>query len=60
MWKNLGTVFESRGEYVNTYLDEVLPVSMEIDADRDGEAKCYGKLGILFLFLGEYVMAKEG
>ena len=57
---NLGTVFQSLGEYVKAdeYLQKALVITKEI-GDKTNEASCYGNLGNVFQSLGEYVKAEE-
>ena len=57
---NLGTVFQSLGEYVKAeeYLQKALVIRKEI-GDKQGVAASYGDLGTLFKSLGEYVKAEE-
>ena len=59
-YANLGTVFQSRGEYVNgeEYLRKALQINREI-GDKHGEAACYTDLGTVFHCLGEFGKAKE-
>ena len=51
---NLGTVFQSLGEYVKAeeYQQKALVITKEI-GDKTNEASCYGNLGTVFKSLGE-------
>ena len=59
-YRNLGTVFQSVGEYAKAqeYLMRALSMTIEI-SDKSGEASAYGNLGILFQSLGDYATAME-
>lgn len=57
---NLGTVFLLLGEHVKAkeYHEKALVITIEI-GDREGEAVCYGFLGVICQHQEEYVKAKE-
>ena len=57
---NLGSVFESRGEYVKAkeHFEKALEIAQKI-VDRKIEAEIYARLGCIFESLGEYVNAQE-
>ena len=51
---------QSLCSYLKTvyYFQKALAITKEI-GDKQGEAKCYAKLGVVFQSLGKYVKAEE-
>ena len=49
-YRNLGTVFQSVGEYnkAKEYLEKALAIRIQI-GDLNGEARSYGDLGTVFI-----------